>query len=211
MPTSLVTTQRPGGGIEAMRYHCRTPGARRRVDHRLASRTRRRRHSPAPRRRTHRARPTATGGATLSAEDRAVVVIDVATGARCSPMCLRLPDGPTRLPLAASTPKIRGCDPRSRRRSRRSHRDRPSKVIVAAAALDVGIIATLPLRTPRVSRPWAGSPIRNASDGFCSDENTLALTGALVVSCNTVFAALAVDLGGCIRRRSGTASRVPEQ
>lgn len=70
------------------------------------------------------------------------------------------------------------------------------KVIVTAAALDAG--ATPGTEFPDADEylaPGSGSPIRNAGDGFCGDGATVTLEQALVVSCNTVFAQMAVDLG----------------
>lgn len=70
------------------------------------------------------------------------------------------------------------------------------KVIVTAAALDAG--ATPGTEFPDADEylaPGSGSPIRNAADGFCGDGATVTLEQALVVSCNTVFAEMAVDLG----------------
>ncbi len=70
------------------------------------------------------------------------------------------------------------------------------KVIVAAAALEAGASpGTEFADADEYLAPGSGSPIRNASDGFCGDGATVTLERALVVSCNTVFARMAVDLG----------------
>lgn len=71
------------------------------------------------------------------------------------------------------------------------------KVIVTAAALREGLTGdtTFPDADEYLA-PGAGSPIGNAGDGFCADGDEITLTDALVVSCNTVYAALAVALGG---------------
>jgi peptidoglycan glycosyltransferase len=82
------------------------------------------------------------------------------------------------------------------------------KVIVAGAALEAGASpdTTFPDAEEYLA-PGSGSPIHNAGGGFCGDGGTLTLTEALVVSCNTVFARLAVDLGGDVvasaARRAG--------
>lgn len=70
------------------------------------------------------------------------------------------------------------------------------KVVVAAAALEQG-------RQPDTAfdndagytAPGTTVPINNAGGGRCSNEATITLSDSLRVSCNTVFARLAVDLG----------------
>jgi len=70
------------------------------------------------------------------------------------------------------------------------------KVIVAAAALEAGAFpGTEFADADEYLAPGSGSPIRNAGDDFCGDGGTITLEQALVVSCNTVFARMAVDLG----------------
>lgn len=71
------------------------------------------------------------------------------------------------------------------------------KVLVTAAALRLGLDSDT--RLPDLVTylaPGAGSPIGNAGGGACGDGDTISLADALVVSCNTAFAALAVELGG---------------
>jgi peptidoglycan glycosyltransferase len=71
------------------------------------------------------------------------------------------------------------------------------KVLVAAAALDAGLSPdTLLEDLAEYRAPGTELPITNFRDGPCADGATISLAEALVVSCNTVFAALGVDLGG---------------
>lgn len=70
------------------------------------------------------------------------------------------------------------------------------KVLITAAALGAGMepdseVAAGSSYTP----PGGGMPIRNAGDAGCGGD-PVTLTQALVVSCNTAFARLAVELGG---------------
>ncbi|MEX0825851.1 MAG: penicillin-binding transpeptidase domain-containing protein [Acidimicrobiia bacterium] len=70
------------------------------------------------------------------------------------------------------------------------------KVLVAAAAIRAGLnpdsdVVAGSSYTP----PGGGMPIRNAGDEGCGGD-PISLTRALVVSCNTAFARLAVELGG---------------
>jgi peptidoglycan glycosyltransferase len=70
------------------------------------------------------------------------------------------------------------------------------KVLVAAAAIRAGLgpdseVAAGSSYTP----PGGGMPIRNAGNEGCGGD-PISLTRALVVSCNTAFARLAVELGG---------------
>lgn len=69
------------------------------------------------------------------------------------------------------------------------------KVIVAAAALRSGLSPESELEAGASYTPPTGEPIGNAGGGGCGGD-PIALTEALVVSCNTAFARLAVDLGG---------------
>ncbi|HEX5630100.1 MAG TPA: penicillin-binding transpeptidase domain-containing protein [Acidimicrobiia bacterium] len=71
------------------------------------------------------------------------------------------------------------------------------KILVAAAALEAGADPTTAFPdAAEYLAPDAGSPIGNAGGGFCNDGDDLTLALALTVSCNTVFARLAVTLGG---------------
>ncbi|HSG79056.1 MAG TPA: penicillin-binding transpeptidase domain-containing protein [Acidimicrobiia bacterium] len=79
------------------------------------------------------------------------------------------------------------------------------KVLVAAAALDAGLSPDSPLDDLAEYRaPGTERPITNFRDGPCEDGSTITLSDALVVSCNTAFAALGVELGG---ERISTASQ----
>jgi penicillin-binding protein A len=70
------------------------------------------------------------------------------------------------------------------------------KVIVAAAALGTGATTDTTFDDSDSYTPPTGQPIRNAGGGVCAGGGTITLLDALVVSCNTVFAELAADLGG---------------
>jgi penicillin-binding protein A len=70
------------------------------------------------------------------------------------------------------------------------------KVVVAAAALDAGAGLDTAFEDSDSYTPPTGQPIRNAGGGVCGDGRSITLLDALVVSCNTVFAQLAADLGG---------------
>lgn len=71
------------------------------------------------------------------------------------------------------------------------------KVLVAAAALEAGMTAdSLFEDLDEYLAPGAGQAIRNSDDRFCGTGDQVTLREALVVSCNTVFSRLAVDLGG---------------
>lgn len=87
------------------------------------------------------------------------------------------------------------------------------KVIVAAAALEQGASPDTLYPDSDAYTPAGGEPIRNAAPGFCGDGDKIGLLDALVVSCNTAFAALAVDLGtGPVVRaaeRFGFGARLP--
>lgn len=69
------------------------------------------------------------------------------------------------------------------------------KVLVTAAALRAGLDTDSEIEAgTSYTPPGGGMPIRNAGDGGCGGD-PVTLTRALVVSCNTAFARLAVDLG----------------
>lgn len=70
------------------------------------------------------------------------------------------------------------------------------KVIVAAAGLRSGMSPDTEFDDATEYVPPGGIAISNAGDGYCADGGALTLTDALVVSCNVVFARMAVDLGG---------------
>lgn len=71
------------------------------------------------------------------------------------------------------------------------------KTVVAATALDSGIAGPeTTFDDPIVyALPGSESTIANADGGFCNDGSSATLQTALVRSCNTVFAELAVTLG----------------
>jgi len=70
------------------------------------------------------------------------------------------------------------------------------KVLVTAAGLRVGLDPESQVEAgSSYTPPGGGLPIRNAGDGGCGGD-PITLTQALVVSCNTAYARLAVDLGG---------------
>ena len=70
------------------------------------------------------------------------------------------------------------------------------KTIVAAAALEQGLQPETAFdNNAQYTAPGTDTPIGNAGGGRCTDEATISLEDALRVSCNTVFAELAVDLG----------------
>jgi peptidoglycan glycosyltransferase len=71
------------------------------------------------------------------------------------------------------------------------------KVLVAAAALEQGMTPdTVFEDTATYLAPGAGQEISNAIEGTCTGADEITLREALAVSCNTLFARLAVDLGG---------------
>ncbi|MEK7252545.1 MAG: penicillin-binding transpeptidase domain-containing protein [Actinomycetota bacterium] len=149
----------------------------------------------------------------LGGKTGAVVVIDVATGAVFAYVSSPAYD-PNQVVAGSLDPEESADATLDRAADRVLPPGSTFKVIVAAAALDVGANPDTPFTdSEEYLAPGAGSPIRNASDGFCSDGNTLTLTDALVVSCNTVFAALAVDLGGAsvvgAARRAGFGTVIP--
>ena len=70
------------------------------------------------------------------------------------------------------------------------------KIIVTAAAIRAGLEPDSEVAAGvSYQPPGGGMPIRNAGDGGCGGD-PVSLTQALVVSCNTAFARLAVELGG---------------
>ncbi|MBW3578516.1 MAG: penicillin-binding protein 2 [Actinobacteria bacterium] len=70
------------------------------------------------------------------------------------------------------------------------------KLVVAAAALEHGFsVDTAFEDVPSYSPPGTTHAIRNYGGGTCRGGGTLTLAEALVVSCNTVFARLGVELG----------------
>jgi peptidoglycan glycosyltransferase len=88
------------------------------------------------------------------------------------------------------------------------------KTLVAAAALEEGMTPDTTFEDlVEYLAPGAGLPIGNASGRSCADGDEITLRQALIVSCNTVFAPLAVDLGGDaiagIAERAGLNSVLP--
>ena len=75
------------------------------------------------------------------------------------------------------------------------------KVLVAAAALEEGMepSETFP-DEGEYDVPQTDANIRNFGSGFCHDGDEITLSAALVVSCNTVFARLGVELGEDVLR-----------
>ena len=73
------------------------------------------------------------------------------------------------------------------------------KTLVAAAALEEGIRPDTILEDrAEFLAPGAGQPITNITGGTCTGGDEITLREALAVSCNTVFAGLAVDMGGLV-------------
>lgn len=71
------------------------------------------------------------------------------------------------------------------------------KTLVTAAALEAGMTPdTVFEDLAEYIAPGAGFPIGNANGRSCVDGAEITLRQAVTVSCNTVFAPLAVDLGG---------------
>lgn len=88
------------------------------------------------------------------------------------------------------------------------------KVLVAAAALEAGMTPDTRFQDLlEYLAPGAGLPIGNAGGRTCTSGDEITLRGALVVSCNTVFASLAVELGGTavvgIAERAGFNTTLP--
>lgn len=80
------------------------------------------------------------------------------------------------------------------------------KTVVAAAALAGGATPDTQYGTSSEYTPPGGRPIRNAGGGTCGSGSTITLLDAFVVSCNTVFAELAVDLGAAALVDAATAA-----
>jgi peptidoglycan glycosyltransferase len=73
------------------------------------------------------------------------------------------------------------------------------KTLIAAAALEEGLRPDTILQdTTEFLAPGAGLPITNITGGTCTGGDEITLREALAVSCNTVFASLAVDMGGLV-------------
>lgn len=125
----------------------------------------------------------------------AVVVLDVATGA-----VLAYVSSPSYDPNRIVTGTLDPADIPDAVIDRVADRVLPPgsifKLVVAAAALDAGLDpdTTFPDAAEYLA-PGSGAPIGNAGGGTCAGGADLTLERALVVSCNTVFARLAVDLG----------------
>jgi peptidoglycan glycosyltransferase len=69
------------------------------------------------------------------------------------------------------------------------------KVVTAAAALENGVTMTQELPSPTVlDVPQTSADIKNFGGSSCGD-GSLTLTEALVISCNTTFAGLGIELG----------------
>jgi len=73
------------------------------------------------------------------------------------------------------------------------------KTLIAAAAMEEGIRPDTILEDrAEYLAPGAGLPITNITGGTCTGGDEITLREALAVSCNTVFASLAVDMGGIV-------------
>lgn len=87
------------------------------------------------------------------------------------------------------------------------------KTVVAAAALDRGADLETLFDDAASYTPPGGIPINNAGDRVCGDGTTITFLDAFVVSCNTVFAELAVNLGAdsivTAATRFGFNARIP--
>lgn len=71
------------------------------------------------------------------------------------------------------------------------------KIITAAAALERGYRADSRFDDPvRLELPLTTATIGNFGGGVCADGNEITLEQGLVVSCNTTFGQIALDLGG---------------
>ncbi len=71
------------------------------------------------------------------------------------------------------------------------------KLVVATAALETGFAEpqTLLPDTEELTLPNSLSTITNSGGGYCGDGQTVSLLHAVVISCNTAFARLGMDLG----------------
>jgi peptidoglycan glycosyltransferase len=88
------------------------------------------------------------------------------------------------------------------------------KTLVSVAALEDGMTPDTEFEDlDEYLAPGAGLPIGNAGGGSCAGGGDITLRQALVVSCNTVFAPLAVEVGGealvAIAERAGLNSVLP--
>lgn len=79
------------------------------------------------------------------------------------------------------------------------------KLVVAAAALEAGTDPDTAYPDEPTYAPGVGEPIGNATPGPCADGESITLRRALVVSCNTTFAQVGVDLGDDAVRRQAQA------
>ncbi len=149
----------------------------------------------------------------LGGETGAIIVIDVATGA-----VLAYVSAPSYDPNRVVSGRLDPEDVEGLIMDRVADRVLPPgstfKVIVSAAALQSGMTPTTEFPdAEEYLAPGSGSPIRNAGDGDCANGDTLTLAQALAVSCNTVFAPLAVDLGGiallAAARQAGFDAAIP--
>jgi hypothetical protein len=131
----------------------------------------------------------------MSGKTGAVVVLDVATGAVLAYVSSPSYD-PNRVAAGTLDPEDAVDAVIDRVADRVLPPGSTFKVIVSAAALDAGVApsTTFPDAEEYLA-PGSGAPIGNAGGGFCGDGGTLTLAEALVVSCNAIFARLAVDLG----------------
>ena len=70
------------------------------------------------------------------------------------------------------------------------------KMITAAAALEAGIAADAQIAAPhRYRLPGTVQDVRNFADRECSPSGRMSMHDAMVISCNTAFLGLAVDVG----------------
>jgi peptidoglycan glycosyltransferase len=131
----------------------------------------------------------------IAGKTGAVVVLDVATGAILAYVSSPAYD-PNRVVAGSLDPEDAVDAVLDRVADRVLPPGSTFKVIVSAAALEAGVSpsTTFPDAEEYLA-PGSGAPIGNAGGGFCGSGGTLTLTEALVVSCNTIFARLAVDLG----------------
>ncbi len=70
------------------------------------------------------------------------------------------------------------------------------KMITAAAALENGIAADAQIAAPhRYTLPGTRTQVRNFGDRECAPGGTMTMHDAMIISCNTAFLGLAVDVG----------------
>jgi peptidoglycan glycosyltransferase len=145
----------------------------------------------------------------------AVIALDPRTGA-----VLTYASSPTADPaaLASGSVDIEDFADRPEALDRAAFRLLPPgsifKTLVVAAALEEGMTPDTTFEDiVEYVAPGAGLPIGNASGRSCTEGDEITLRQALIVSCNTVFAPLAVDLGGDaiagIAERAGLNSVLP--